>query len=48
MGIQSVATTIKKDGTYKQKEIERLYTTLKNPKAFDPAPFTAACAKLLS
>ncbi|NDC39095.1 MAG: hypothetical protein EBZ48_13790 [Proteobacteria bacterium] len=46
MAIQSIASTISADGTYKKTQIDKIYANLKDPEAFIPDGFTAACGEL--
>lgn len=46
MAIQSIASTISADGSFKKAEIDKIYANLKDPEAFVPDGFTAACAEL--
>ena len=43
MALQSIASTLAPDGSYMKPEIDGIYEHLKDPRAFQPDGFTAAC-----
>ncbi len=46
MALQSISSTIAPDGSYHRADINAIYGTLKDPKAFAADDFTAACGAL--